>query len=307
MHTCSSASGLPTIHDNPTRCAARLARTARRSALGLLLVASLAVQPALAAAAAPHAGAGGHSTQRAPGYLGVEFHELSDQQAAALHLRKPLGVEVLMVDHDGPAGQAGLQPRDIITGLNGNVVTGSEALRRMIRDAGAEASVVLSIFREGHVLTLRAKLASREDVERRAWARVTAPDPPAPQPAADSAGSYTAQPAAPPSHGQSFIGAMLHGPFTGLMLEGMQPQLRLFFGAPRTEGLLVQAVEAGSPGASAGLMTADVIVRADDAPLHTPSDWTKHLHASKGKPIRLTVVRQRHELMLTMQPDSKRK
>jgi S1-C subfamily serine protease len=215
-----------------------------------------------------------------------------------------VGVEVLMVDHDGPAGQAGLQPRDIITGLNGNVVASGEALRRMIHDAGAGVSVMLDIFREGRVLTIRTKLASREDVERRAWARVTAPDPP---PVAGGVESYTVEPAPAPSHAQSFIESMLHGPFTGLMLEGMQPQLRSFFGAPRTEGLLVQSVEAGSPAANAGLVCADVIVRADDVPLHTPSDWTKHLHASKGKPVSLTVVRQRHELMLTLQPESKKK
>jgi S1-C subfamily serine protease len=303
--------GLETDEHKLTECTLAAARGVRRSdaLMVLLLGAALGLMPQVGwAANRLHAGAAAHATaQRAPGYLGIEFHDLSEEQASALHLRKPVGVEVLMVDHDGPAGQAGLQPRDIITGLNGNVVASGEALRRMIHDAGAGVSVMLDIFREGRVLTIRTKLASREDVERRAWARVTAPDPPASPPTAGGVESYTVEPAPAPSHAQSFIESMLHGPFTGLMLEGMQPQLRSFFGAPRTEGLLVQAVEAGSPAANAGLVCADVIVRADDVPLHTPSDWTKHLHASKGKPVNLTVVRQRHELMLTLQPDSKRR
>lgn len=251
----------------------------------------------------------GRSSPRAPGYLGIEFHDLTDEQANALHLRRPHGVEVLMVDHDGPASQSGVKAHDIITGMNGNVVPSGEALRRMIHDTGAGVPIVLNVFRDGHTLTIQTKLANREDVERRAWARVTTPDPqPANAPAAPGvAESFSGQPSAAPARGQSFIGSMLHGPFTGMMLENMQPQLASFFGAPKGEGLLVQAVQAGSPAALAGVAAADVILRADGVTLRTTSDWTKHLHAKKGSPISLGVLRQHREMTLTLQPDSKKK
>ena len=35
------------------------------------------------------------------------------------------------------------------------------------------------------------------------------------------------------------------------------------------------------------------------------SDWTRALHDSKGHPVSLTVVRDRHEQLLTMVPDAR--
>ena len=305
MQTGAFTSGLD-IH--PSKRSPSMPR--RRLPLNLLqalvIAAALAASPLARAAATPPRTGGGHPTQRVPGYLGIEFHDLTDSQAATLHLRKPYGVEVLLVDHDGPAGKVGIQPHDIITGMNGRMVTSGEALRRMIHDAGAGVSVAFNIFRDGENVIVKTKLANREDVERRAWARVTAQDP-GPPVVSGAVESYSFQsaPASTPMHGQSFLGSMLHGPFTGMMLDAMQPQLASYFGAPRGEGLLVESVEPNSPAALAGVQAADVILRADGVPMHSSSDWTKHLRGSKGQPISLSVLRQHHQLALSLQPTTK--
>jgi serine protease Do len=263
--------------------------------------------------------ANGHPAQpvRPPGYLGIEFHDLTNEQAAALHLRDKRGVEVLLVDHDGPAASAGLQPHDLITGLNGHIVASGEALRRMIRETGAGVEVRLSVFRNGNPITVHTKLANREDVERKAWARVTQ-GPPAPPSGVVIEGTTetymigpapappAATPHAPAPHTQGFIENMLHPPFTGLVVEAMQPQLADFFGAPKGQGLLVQSVQSGSPAASAGIHAGDVILRADNQPMHTTSDWTKHLHAGKGNPLTLDLLRDHQPMTLTLQPDTKK-
>src|SRR5579875_1010465 len=102
-------------------------------AAAVVLAAVLVVAPPVL-----HAAAGRSTvTPRPPGYLGIEFHDLTDQQAQQLHLRDRRGVEVFLVDHDGPAAAAGLQPGDLITGFNGHIVASGEALRRTIREAGA--------------------------------------------------------------------------------------------------------------------------------------------------------------------------
>jgi len=254
--------------------------------------------------------------QRPPGYLGIEFHDLTNEQASALHLRDNRGVEVMLVDHDGPAASAGLKPHDLITGFNGRIVSSGEALRRMIHDAGAGVQVRLSVFRNGDPITIHTKLADRQEVERKAWVRIMQGTPPPPNTLMEGVGdAYPAGPAptppavaprAEPTHSQGFIESMLHGPFTGLMIEAMEPQLCAYFGAPKGEGLLVKSVEDGSPAAIVGIRAGDVILRADNLPMHSTSDWSKRLHANKGKPMAVDILRNHQSLTVTLQPDTKK-
>jgi serine protease Do len=300
------------VHPAAGNRSGRRSRRIRLASASLLLLVLLSA-PVAHGYAGPTA-----SPQRPPGYLGIEFHDLTSDQAIALHLRDKRGVEVLLVDHDGPAASAGLKPHDLITGLNGRIVASGEALRRMIHDTGAGVEVRLSVFRNGSPITIRTKLANREDVERKAWARVTQGPPPPPQAGfiEGTAEMYMIGPAPtppaatprtpPPAHSQGFIENILHGPFTGLGVEAMQPQLADYFGAPKGQGLLVQSVQGGSPAASAGLHAGDVILRADNETLHTTSEWSKHLHATKGKPMSLDLIRDHQPLTLTLQPDTKK-
>ncbi len=114
----------------------------------------------------------------APGYLGILFQNLTDEQVTSMHVKGGNGVEVVMVDHDGPAGKAGLQPHDVIIRLNGQTITGTESLRKMIHDAGVGAPVSLTVFRGGRQIVVNAQLAYRGEVEKEAVARMVEADPP---------------------------------------------------------------------------------------------------------------------------------
>ena len=264
----------------------------------------------------------GSANGRPQGYLGIEFRDAPDEAVSAAAAKPAHGVMVVMVDHDGPAGKAGLRPHDIIISLNGQAIASAEALRRMLHDAGAGMQVALSVIRSGHPLTLNAQLASRDEVVRAAMAHLAATDTPqSPVPAqtfaegestttaesynADTAPEPALPPAPAPARSQGFISSMLHGPFTGMVVDAMEPQLASFFGAPQGMGLLVHSVTPGSPAAAAGLHAGDVVLRADLQPLRTQADWNKHLHAAKGNPVTLTILRERHEMNLTLQPDLK--
>jgi len=82
-------------------------------------------------AAAPF---GGHRSQ---GYLGIDLRDVSEDQVTVLKLKDVHGVEIVGVDHDGPACKSGLRVHDVILQMNGQSVEGEEQLRRMLRETPA--------------------------------------------------------------------------------------------------------------------------------------------------------------------------
>lgn len=251
-----------------------------------------------------HASSGDHGQ----GYLGIEFHDLLAERTA--HAGRG-NVEITAVDHDGPAGKAGLLPHDIVNGIDGHSVSRAEDLRQRIREYGPGKLVTLSIIRMGQILSLTARLANREELEHKAWlAPGTLPQPLPDDPAEMPSNSYASEP--PPSRtlpesqsltsrGEAFLGNVLHmTPYTGAALEPLSDQLAQFFGAPPRTGMLVQSVETGSPAALAGMHAGDIVLRVNGAAVRSASDWMRGVRAGKGSALRVVVLRDRHEQNLLL-------
>ncbi len=277
------------------------------------------------------ASAGGSATAHSQGYLGVDIRDVNDAELAALKLKEPRGAEVIRVDHDGPAGKAGLREQDVILQMNGTAIEGQDQLRRMLRDTPAGHTVTLILSRAGQLLTVTTSLANRLEVERQAWEQRWV----VPVPTEDSAVS-TAAPAqaAPASAGngkaegssgstpkgtgffsaatatrseKAIIGALTPGSsYTGAMVETMGPQLAEFFGAAEG-GVLVHSVDANSPAATAGLRAGDVVLRANSVKMATSSDWMKVVRENRGKTVEVVVLRDKQEQTLKLIPDSKKR
>jgi S1-C subfamily serine protease len=283
-------------------------------ALALTLLAAFAARSAPAEDAARAANPGAlffvgpaHPPQ---GYLGVDVRDVTADQLTVLKLREARGAEIILVDHDAPAGKAGLREHDVVLQMNGQPIAGEDQIRRMLRESPPGKTITLLISRDGQQITISTQMAvSQEEVERQAWEQhLTVPEPQAPpaDPASDlSAGAASPVPTV---HGNSFIGTMLMNPsYTGAMLEKMSSQLAAYFGVPGSSGLLVRSVQQNSPADHAGMHAGDVVVSADSHPIATPNDWTKAIKNSHGHPLTIVVLRDKKEQTLTLTPDSKKR
>jgi serine protease Do len=241
------------------------------------------------------------------GYLGVEIRDIDADRAAALKLKEAAGAEIVIVDHDAPAGKAGLRVHDVILQMNGQQVQGIDQLRRLLKEIPAGRSVSLLISRDGQQQSVTVQLADRTTLEQDSWSQhLTVPEPgDEVQPMMGLTG--------PTGHGfggsNGFFGSFTISPsYVGVQLDTLGSQLAEYFGVKDGQGLLVKRVEENSPASAAGLKAGDVITKVNGQIMATLNDWGKTIHANRGKQIQVTIVRNRKEQIVNMQPgDAKHK
>jgi S1-C subfamily serine protease len=101
--------------------------------------------------------------------------------------------------------------------------------------------------------------------------------------------------------GSGFLGHFaLNAFYTGAELDPLSTQLADFFGVHDGAGLLVRSVNENSPAAQAGLKAGDVILRVNNQPVVSREDWTRQLRANRGRPMQLSVMRNKHEQTMAM-------
>jgi membrane-associated protease RseP (regulator of RpoE activity) len=237
---------------------------------------------------------------RSQGYLGVDLADVDNEKAQALKLKEVRGAIITLIDHDAPAGQIGLKVNDVVLQLNGQTVEGAEQLRRMLREIPPGRKATLVISRDGSVQTLAVQLADRRTVEQNAWNHI-------------GNGGDVFTPAATmgilPGGGDGSVPSGFHMPIfgsslnVGAMVEPLTSQMAEYLGVP--SGLMVKQVARKSAAAAAGLKVFDVILKVGADSITTSADWERSLHANQGKPVQVTVLRDKKSQTLTLQVDSK--
>jgi serine protease Do len=92
-----------------------------------------------------------------PRRLGIEFQEISGQLAHYFKLDRDSGVLVTSVEEDGPAARAGIQAGDVVLELDGHRVRDGSDLRETAFRLPPDATVAITVSREGKSLELHLK------------------------------------------------------------------------------------------------------------------------------------------------------
>ncbi len=238
----------------------------------------------------------------AQGYLGVWVDDIDNDKAQTLKLKEVRGAVITLIDHDAPAGQIGLRVNDVIVQLNGQDVEGAEQLRRMLREVPPGRKVSLEFSRDGNVQTTSVELVDHRQMAHDVWNKLGTHSDTTSQ--APGMGVL-------PGGGDAPLPGMFHMPIfgsslnVGAMVEPLTGQMADYLGVQN--GLMVKQVAKKSEAASAGLKAFDVILKVGPDAITTLSDWDRSLRANQGKPVQVTILRDKKQQTLTLQVDSKRK
>jgi len=200
------------------------------------------------------------------GWIGVRIQPVTPEIAEGLGLPTTQGALVAGVTGGGPAAKAGLINGDLITGFDGRPVNDDRSLPRIVADTPMGKTVNIDVLRKGRKQSLKITVQRLADDK---------PDRPgkAPPP--------------PPAKNQSKLSQL------GLSLGALDAPARAKFkiGAG-IQGVVVTAVEGGSPAAEKNLHAGDVIVEVAGQAVKTPDDVAKRVDADvkAGKKSSLMLI-----------------
>jgi len=248
-------------------------------------------------------------------YLGVRVEELTRENAKAYGLSgEPRGVGVTQVLKGSPAERAGLRERDVIVRFDGEAVTSTRKLTRLITESSPEHTARINVLRGGSEQELSATLARRERLAPAAAGDVTGMfDPDEVKRLGEEwAKSGEDWKLRADEWGKGLRGFQDGGP--GLFVVGssrrigvtttaLGKQLADYFGV--SHGVLVNSVEQGSPADKAGLKAGDVLTEVDGRQIDDAADLVRVLAAKDEGEVTLAVVRDKQRRTVRVTPEKR--
>jgi serine protease Do len=199
------------------------------------------------------------------GWLGVRIQDVTPELAEGLGLAEARGALVTDVPA-GPARDGGMAVGDVILRFDGEEIADTRELVRIVAERAEGQTVPVEVVRDGAPETLAITLGRRETAE----------------------GVAAASPEAAPAPAQpSRVLGMTLAPVTAALRD----QLGLAAG---TEGLVIEALEAGSDAAAKGLAVGDVITEAAQQPVGDVASFQGSVTAARenGQKSILLLIRR---------------
>lgn len=217
-------------------------------------------------------------------HLGVRLTDVDSDRAKVLRLGEARGAEVVGVEENGPAEQAGIRTGDVLLSYNGENIVGAQQLGRLVAETPQGRKVTVQYSRDGKVesavVTTGAPRAANLNFpggpgfEVPDFQNLTMLDIPNP---------------------------MLIWKNSALGIEGesVDSQLARYFGVKR--GVLIRSVEKGSPAEKAGLKAGDVVTAIGDHEVSVPRDVSSFLRSAHYPRKTIAVALTRDRKPITVQ------
>jgi serine protease Do len=234
-------------------------------------------------------------------YLGILPEEINQSNMSKYGLSSARGVGISRVTEGSPAEKAGLKKGDVILQFDGEAVTSTRKLFRLIGEAAPEQTVRLTIIRNGAEQQVSATLGQREDASRALGAlapelrnRLFKPGTP---PAIPNV-PFTA-PAVPENFSFSFGNSRR----VGITTTQLTKQLADYFGVSDGQGILITSVGENSPASKAGLRAGDVITEVNGERIANAGDFTRAISRKEDGEATLTVIRNKSRHTIKVMPE----
>jgi serine protease Do len=207
-------------------------------------------------------------------HLGVKLADLDLAHAKSLKLSEVTGAQILAVEENSAADQAGLRQGDVILSYNGEKVLGAQQLGRLVMETPPERKVALKIWRDGKAKDITVTTAAPSDV-------------------------YMAGSPFAPSDFITDIPAPLmvwKNMILGFDYEPLSVQLAQFFGVK--QGSLIRSVQPSSPAEKAGIRAGDILTGVAGHSIYTPRDFGTaiRMEQRESKPLTLEITRDRKSI-----------
>lgn len=227
-------------------------------------------------------------------YLGIQPEEINRENMSRYGLSAPRGVGISQVSQGSPAERAGLKKNDVVLQLDGEPVTSTRKLLRLIGEAAPEQMVRLTISRNGSEQQVTATLGKREDTMR-AYRALTPELPDLPR-----------TPRTPQAQGYSpevFSFGFSNNRRVGVTTTPLTKQLADFFGISGKQGLLITSVGEDSPASKAGLKAGDVVTEVNGEKVEDAADFVRALNRKDEGEVTLTIIRDKSQRTIKVTPE----
>ncbi len=253
------------------------------------------------------------------GYLGVRTEEVNKDNFATFGLKEVRGVAVEKVMENSPAAAAGIQDNDVIVRLNGEEVTSTRKLTRLISEIAPDHQVSLTVLRNGKEKDIKATLGRRQgpqfengnfamtipDIDKLKLEKELKDLPELKElrklkelQKGDGPMAFTM----PDGEGRNFIWKMGERRQIGISVYPLTKQLSENMGVE--SGVMINNVREDSPAAKAGLKAGDIIVEAGGKAVKNNMDLMRTINDKKEGDIQLMIIRDKNRQTISVTPEA---